>query len=605
MGLSGRRFEMGSSNGLSQGSETPRKVSDIQLKLHKDPPTASPSDWRDHPIYFLLVDRFNDAKPRPLYEERVTLSAAPGSRSSGDDWQGGTLQGITDNLEYIKGLGCTAIWLSPIFKNRKERNTYHGYGIQNFLEVDHRFGTLEDLQKLVKEAHGKEMYVILDIVINHTGNNWAYDLPQEGKGPIPFNGSGKHNFGFWRYWEHPDSRFPEGTKIGLDDAVWPEEFRNREWYARRGEICHRGNPEEARSGDFGGGLKKLNTSNHDVLTALIEVYKYWIAVADIDGYRLDAIKHVGDSSTAMFCSSIREYALKIGKKNFFLFGEITADDQFINKFIGRSARIPDTYERFPALDSVLDYPLCGVLEGVIKGDKLPFELSKRYEVFTHTYSDHGQAGQFFVTFVDNHDQPKRFLHPDKHRKFDDKQVVLAVGYLLTSMGVPCIYYGTEQGFDGGGNGDAAVRENMFGGNYGAFGTIGHHFFNPDHPIYRAISEIARIRRDVPALRYGRQYFRQISGDGKHFGYPADPGCTLAYSRILDDTEILIAMNLDSKPKENDWVNVDSNLMPKDSMLENLLAPQSPPPKVELAPNRWHAVKVPLDPFGMAILKLAR
>ena len=90
---------------------------------------------------------------------------------------------------------------------------------------------------------------------------------------------------------------------------------------------------------------------------------------------------------------------------------------------------------------------------------------------------------------------------------------------------------------------------MFGGKWGAFNTTGHHFFNPDHPIYKQISRVAAIRQKEPALRYGRQYFRESSGNGFDFGYPIDGRCILAYSRILDDTEILIAMNLEFNPKK--------------------------------------------------------
>ena len=133
----------------------------------------SPRDWRDMFIYFLLVDRFdsNDRRLRP-YDP----ASAPGGRDpeQGGVFQGGNLQGIMRRLEYIRGLGANAIWLSPIFKNRRERqDSYHGYGIQDFLAVDPRFGTKDDLRELVRQAHALGMYVILDVIINHSGDNWA------------------------------------------------------------------------------------------------------------------------------------------------------------------------------------------------------------------------------------------------------------------------------------------------------------------------------------------------------------------------------------------------------------------------------------------------
>lgn len=550
----------------------------------------SPSDWRDQFIYHLLVDRFNNGKPDiPPYNPDT--SAVGRDDSEGEKWQGGTLKGITDKLDYIKNLGCAAIWLSPIFKNRKEADTYHGYGIQNFLDVDPRFGTLKDLQRLVKEAHKKDMYIILDIVINHTGDNWAYP----GGYPYYYSQGERFPFGFWREADpSSDIQWP-------DDAVWPLEFQNPECYRRKGEIKNWDSFPEARDGDFCS-LKEIDTSNREVLRALIDIYKYWIAVADIDGYRLDAVKHIEDSSAAIFCSAIREYAQSIGKKNFFLFGEIIGDDRFIDQYIARNARIPGTNERFPSLDAALDFPLWGILEWVIKGLKSSAELRARYERFKELYSDHGQAGQYFVTFVDNHDQigrsPRgRFLH-DNHIQ---KQSALAIGYLLTSIGIPCLYYGTEQGFNGGGDNDKYIRECMFGGKWGAFNTTGYHFFNPDNPIYKAIYRTAEIRRKEPALRYGRQYFREISGNGVDFGYPIDGRCTLAYSRILDDTEIIIVMNLDSNQR-NDFITVDSNLTPAGKNMINLLSPISTYSVHKV--DRRNAIRVYLPPHEMAILKLA-
>jgi len=130
----------------------------------------SPADWRDVFVYFLLVDRFdNNSKGLRPFADSGPQGRDP---AQGKIFQGGNLKGIMRRLNYIKGLGANAIWLSPILKNRWEKaDSYHGYGIQNFLEVDPRFGTKEDLQKLVSEAHARYMYVILDIILNHTGDN--------------------------------------------------------------------------------------------------------------------------------------------------------------------------------------------------------------------------------------------------------------------------------------------------------------------------------------------------------------------------------------------------------------------------------------------------
>src|SRR3954468_12947522 len=125
----------------------------------------SPVDWRDQVLYQLLVDRFDDVQEHPAYNADTKDRGR--DRSEGGKFQGGKLKGITRRLDYIKGLGCTAIWISPPFKQRQDdQGSYHGYAIQDFLAIDPRFGSTEDLQELVREAHRRGMYVIVDIVLN-------------------------------------------------------------------------------------------------------------------------------------------------------------------------------------------------------------------------------------------------------------------------------------------------------------------------------------------------------------------------------------------------------------------------------------------------------
>ncbi len=547
----------------------------------------SPEDWRDQFLYFLLVDRFDSgAEGIPPYLPGQDNGAAdPAKRGL---FQGGTIKGITRRLDYIRNLGCTAIWLSPILKNRQDSGgSYHGYGIQNFLEVDPRFGTLAELQELTHEAHKRDMYVVLDIVFNHTGDVWAYP----GDHPYYYWQGQQFPFGHWRETEPADD-------LQYEDAVWPLELQSPEAFKRRGQIRNWYDEQEARDGDFLT-LKELDLPHSEVLDTLIKVYKYWICAADLDGFRIDTVKHMEDSAVAVFCNAIREYAHSVGKHRFFLFGEIVADDTTIQRYIGRNSRIGGTDERFPALDAALDFPLYFMLEEVIKGFGNPAWLRDRYQAFRKQYTDHGEAGRYFVTFVDNHDQMarpyRRFMHNNPH----PRQAILAIGYLLTTQGVPCIYYGGEQGFDGGGADDAYVRECMFGGNWGGFGTAGRHFFNPQHEIYQAISSVAAVRREQPALRYGRLYFRDISGNGVDFGPPQDGNATLAYSRILDTQEILIALNLSGSAR-SDCITVDHKLSAPGRTLHNLLDP-SHQANVQQAADGRAFVHLELPPHGIAIM----
>src|SRR3954452_20216360 len=154
--------------------------------------TPSPVDWRDEILYFLLPDRFSDggeAGRQMLSRQEIRdLRSRPDRdgwnwqqwAESGKRWQGGTLGGIRGRLDYLEQLGITALWIGPVFRQRARLDTYHGYGIQNFLDIDARFGTRQDLVDLVAAAHERGLRVILDVIVNHSGDNWAYIPPGAG-----------------------------------------------------------------------------------------------------------------------------------------------------------------------------------------------------------------------------------------------------------------------------------------------------------------------------------------------------------------------------------------------------------------------------------------
>jgi glycosidase len=548
----------------------------------------SPLDWRDQVIYFLLVDRFDDNKDHLPYTSHAISNGR--NPADGKRFQGGTIKGITRRLDYLNNLGCTTIWLSPVFKNRLDKpDSYHGYGVQDFLDIDPRFGTLADLQELTRQAHARGMYVIQDIIFNHSGDVWAYP----GDHPYFYHEGQRYPFGYWR---------EQDPTPGLQrvDGIWPVELQDPDTFKRKGEIRNWYDDLETQDGDFFS-LKELDINQPRVLDTLIKAYKSWIVSADIDGFRIDTVKHMESSSVAIFCNAMREYAQRYGKHNFFMFGEIVDDDATIQKYLGRNSRIENTNERFPSLDAALDFPLYFLLEDVIKGFTSPTVLRQRYDTLHHQYADHGEAGRYFVTFIDNHDQMahpyRRFLHNNPY----PQQAVLGIGYLLTSQGIPCIYYGTEQGFNGGGDNDIYVRECMFGGQWGAFNTTNLHFFNQQHPVYKSISSICHIRAQQPALRYGRQYFREISVDGLHFYFPINGHCTLAWSRILDTDEVLVLLNLQHENR-NDCITVDHFLSGPGQRLRNLLDPDQTY-IVEQTTTGRAFVRVALEPHQIAILKV--
>ncbi|MDQ7823113.1 MAG: alpha-amylase family glycosyl hydrolase [Candidatus Eremiobacteraeota bacterium] len=597
---------------------TERSLKELTLHIPKDA-FPSPADWRDQVLYLIIVDRFSDGKEqlRPLYDPSYDGNALDGDggarwRNAGITWEGGTLKGIISKLDYLQGLGITTLWLSPVFRQRADWRdiareysfvTYHGYGIQNFLDVDPHFGTREDLKDLVAQAHQRGMYVILDIIHNHTGNNWYYqgfegvenlrNFPSYRGEPYPFGG-----------WRTRKGGGFDGAIEEADDAVWPVEFQNPRWYSRKGAIVNWDTEPEYREGDFYE-LKDLDHENREVLDALIKIYRFWIYYTDCDGFRIDAVKHVGLDTSRKFCNAIREYAELIGKHNFMLMGEVAGSEHIALEYLA------DTTQS--GLNSVLD--INGpprAMEKVIKGFLTPMELFQYYTKKSNLpLASHREMGKFHVSILDDHDQVWRYPEEGKARFLADnpfpEQIVPATGFQLTSLGIPSIYYGNEQGFDGKGGvpyADRWVRESMFGGEFGAKRTRGVHFFNDASPLYRKISKICAIRACEPTLRYGRQYFRQISRGGEAFRWP-EPKEIIAWSRILAGEEILVAINTNAHEPRHARILVESELHEAHTRMEYLFSSNGPIDHAfseVLSEGKYKCVDAQVPPMGMIIMK---
>jgi glycosidase len=514
----------------------------------------SPPDWRDQWIYFLMVDRFNNslAPPRHL----------PFDDPNYYGFQGGNLASIQDQLPYIKQLGAGAIWLSPVLKNVPfQGGTYHGYGIHDFLHVDPRFArdpnnADNELRALVDAAHNLGLYIILDIVLNHTGDAFAYVCDSGESDCVNSQGSEADFRASARSIQWRDSQgaprtdWPDVANIAgpsPDALVWPAELQKNDWFRRQGMP----GPDDDTVGDFAS-LKQFRTDLPALQQLLIRAYQYVIARFDIDGFRIDTLRYLKNNLPLLFGNSIREFALSIGKKNFFTFGEVFVGDaeQEIARFIGRTTTEGTD---MVGVDAALDYPLYFDLKPLVKGFAAPWQIVSMYilrkQLEADVLSSHGDATRYFVTFLDNHDVKERirYADPANPTRYDD-QVTLGIACLFSLPGIPCLYYGTEQGLHGAGS-DPAVREALWGGPG----------FAQNIAYYQHISQIAAVRRASPALRYGRFYFRPISGDRQHFGVSTFLNGTLAFSRILMDQEIVIVANTDSVNPCTVDVIVDSTL----------------------------------------------
>jgi Alpha amylase, catalytic domain len=300
-----------------------------------------------------------------------------------------------------------------------------------------------------------------------------------------------------------------------------------------------------------------------------------------------------------FASAIREFAESIGKENFYLIGEITGGRQRAYQTLeetGLSAAL--------GIDEIPDK-----LEGLVKGWRDPAEY---FDLFRNSLQIRKDSHVWFknkvVTLYDDHDQVRKGA--DKARfcadRDGEKLVLAALALNATTLGIPCIYYGSEQCFDGQGGNDQYIREAMFGGGFGPFRSRGRHAFDENHPVYRQLAEVLAIRRKKIALRRGRQYLREISGDGVNFAYPHPLAgrmrSIVPWSRIFTDEEFLLAINTDPDRSTTAWVTIDNDLHAAGDRLRCLYSTDSTQSSTELAveARNGKAVRLTVPPGGFVV-----
>jgi len=524
-----------------------------QLLATSGQSTPTPEDWRDCPIYFLMIDRFAARTSPPRHQ--------PWDDPSYSGYQGGTFRGIQEQLGYIKDLGFGAVWLSPALRNADFRHydthSYHGYGIVDFLSAEPRFAedpahADDELRELVDAAHAIGLAVVLDIVLNHTGDVFAYQCDPADT-TCTVSGGAEASFTAqtqpvrWRDADGaPTVPSVEGNPgADLRSLVWPVELQQEHFFRKQGVMSD-------VIGDFAS-LKQMLTVDPALQDILVRSYEYLIARFDIDGFRIDTLRYLQGDLPRIFGNAMREFAAGVGKRNFFTYGEVWSTDADIARFVGRNTN--DASE-LVGVDAALDFPLMYTLNSVAKGFAPPTDLMQMYAgrraAERNVLSSHGDATRFFVTFLDNHDTKERARdrQPDASHPFD-QQLFLRLALLATLPGIPCVYYGTEQGLDGRGS-DEAVREALWGGPG----------FDPTSPFYTHVRAILNARATHAPLRYGRHYFRPVSGDGFTFGPSDGAGGVVAFSRILANQENLIVANTSTTTSEELHVVVDRSLTPE-------------------------------------------
>tara|TARA_B110000116_G_scaffold270748_1_gene289661 strand:+ start:437 stop:2239 length:1803 start_codon:yes stop_codon:yes gene_type:complete len=497
---------------LSQASEAKLVAKAAKLAPYQQ------RDFQDEVFYFVLPDRFYNADTSndlgaAANDKKRAVSRGGFDKSHKGMYHGGDLAGLTEKLSYLDNMGVSAIWLTPVLRNRAMQagtSGYHGYWILDFTEIDPHLGSNAELKNFIDQAHQRNIKVFFDIITNHTadvikteechgkdGLGWIVDV-NEGN-DCPFISMAQLANG-----KHYRPLIPKGDET----LKYPAWLNDMDVYHNQGDSFWRG--ESAVRGDFSG-LDDLYTQKASVVNGMIDIYKDIITEFKPDGFRIDTVKHVNIEFWQQFSPALMQHAKTQGIDNFSMFGEVYSfEPELLSRFT-TEAKIP----------SVLDFAFQGAMIKVLveqQGtDVLAQLFAKDYFYQTeHKYIPNTNANQL-VNFTGNHDMG-RFaysLRQSPHNYSEDAQIqrnLLAHAMMFFSRGVPVIYYGDEQGFVGDG-GDQASRQDMMPSFVASYNdddllatskSTADDNFDTNHLFYQSFAKYAQLYQQYPALRFGEQ-----------------------------------------------------------------------------------------------------
>lgn len=491
-------------------------------------------------FYFVMTDRFANG------DAGNDLGDLPAADSGFDPsnkgfYHGGDLRGLMNQLDYIQGLGTTAIWLTPSFANRAVQGTgadrsagYHGYWITDFTRIDPHLGTNAEMTELIDAAHARGLKVYFDIITNHTADVISYP---EGNDYVstqdsPYRTASGEAFSLQDVANTPSfpamnaASFPKTPTLapGDENAKTPAWLNDVTLYHNRGDSTYTG--ESTTLGDFSG-LDDLMTESPTVVNGFVDIYKSWVDFG-IDGFRIDTLKHVNPEFWQQWTPQIMDYAHSQGRNDFFMFGEVyDSNPQILSSYV--------TSDQVPG---VLDFGFQDAAVKFARGDAsatLGYLFAADDNYTSATTSAHSEP-----TFLGNHDMGRigYFLAgTDNTLKRDE----LAHSLMYLTRGQPVVYYGDEQGLQGAG-GDKDARQDMFATSVDSYaaesnllGTTGSlDRYDTNSVLYQHIAELSQLRADNPALTTGAQ--RELLRENTAGVY--------AFSRIDRDekVEYVVALN---------------------------------------------------------------
>ena len=498
--------------------EGPATAADAELALDslREPVTREQ-------FYFVLADRFangdrtNDTGG--LEGDRLDHGFDPTDKGF---YHGGDLAGIMDRLDYIEGLGTTAIWLTPSFKNRPVQGEgadasagYHGYWITDFTQIDPHLGTNEEMRELVDAAHARGMKVYFDIITNHTADVIDYAEGQYtyvDKATSPYRDASGNPFDDRDHINKPfplmdpEVSFPYTPVFRTEEDATvkvPDWLNDPTMYHNRGDSTWSG--ESNTYGDFVG-LDDLFTERTEVVDGMIDIYSTW-AEMGIDGFRIDTVKHVNMEFWQEFSPRVLE-AARAGNEDFFMFGEVyDSNPDYLSTFTTEGQ-----------LQAVIDFGFQARSIDFAKG--APTTNLRTFYAQDDYYTDTDSNAYQLPTFTGNHDMGRAAMMLAGSGYSGEElqaRVELTNELMFLTRGQPVVYYGDEQGFIGAG-GDKDARQDMFATQVqqyaeepliaAASGSMDR--YDTSHPLYQQIATLGALTQEHPALADGAQVHRYAS-----------------------------------------------------------------------------------------------
>jgi len=459
---------------------------------------------QDDVMYLIMPDRFANGDPTNDEPAEATGSY---DRSKPRAYHGGDLRGIQNHLQYLKDLGVTTLWLTPIVKNGAAQD-YHGYGAVDLYAVEPHLGALKDYRDLVAAAHQQGLKIFFDIVPNHVGpkHPWVSNPPL----PDWFHGTQQH---------HLDSFSPV----------------KRSFYGKTGGEAAANDPFEAlidphaplrmkrnlTDGWFFGILPDMNTENPVVEQYLLQNSIWWAEISGLDGYRVDTFPYVGRKFWANWDAGLHRLYPRLTT-----LGEVFHPDPGVTSFFVGATKRYDGIDT--GLTTVFDFPMFFTLRDVLLRNA---PVGRIADVLRHdTFYVHPEM---LVPFFANHDVP-RFASAEGN---SPAKLKLAFGLTLTLRGIPEIYYGDEIGMPGGGDPDN--RRDFPGGWIGdannAFTQAGR--TREQQEIFSYVQALLKLHREHAALRGG--WLWHLASDEMSY----------VFARESEEEHLVVAFNNADQPRE--------------------------------------------------------